>query len=242
MVARGYGRDFAERCFKQIEGFGTYGFPESHAASFALLVYASAWMKCRYPDVFACALLNAQPMGFYAPAQIVRDARDHGVAIRAVDINFSDWDHDLEPVGSAGRGAGPRIHPRHADDARRHPGRPCDPARACGRSRACARPTWTASSRGAGAATIPCATSGCAPSCRPAVLERLAEADAFRSLGLDRRDALWAVRGLNRAGRQGRPAAVRARGGRGPRARRRPAAACRSASMWSRTTATCPCR
>ncbi len=73
--------DFAERCFKQIEGFGTYGFPESHAASFALLVYASAWMKCRYPDVFACALLNSQPMGFYAPAQIVRDARDHGVEV-----------------------------------------------------------------------------------------------------------------------------------------------------------------
>ena len=81
MVARGYPADFAERCFKQIEGFGTYGFPESHAASFALLVYASCWMKCRYPDVFACALLNAQPMGFYAPAQIVRDAHEHGVAV-----------------------------------------------------------------------------------------------------------------------------------------------------------------
>ena len=79
MLANNYSRDFAERCFAQIEGFGTYGFPESHAASFALLVYASAWMKCRYPDVFACALLNAQPMGFYAPAQIVRDAREHGI-------------------------------------------------------------------------------------------------------------------------------------------------------------------
>src|SRR5207342_458191 len=83
MVARNYPRDFAERCFSQIEGFGEYGFPESHAASFALLVYASAWMKCRYPDVFAAALLNAQPMGFYAPAQIVRDLREHGVEVRA---------------------------------------------------------------------------------------------------------------------------------------------------------------
>ena len=96
MVARHYPRDFAERCFKQIEGFGSYGFPESHAASFALLVYASAWIKCRYPDVFACALLNAQPMGFYAPAQIVRDAREHGVAVEEIDINYSDWDCTLE--------------------------------------------------------------------------------------------------------------------------------------------------
>ena len=90
MVARGYERDFAERCFHQIEGFGEYGFPESHAASFALLVYASAWLKCHYPDVFCAALLNAQPMGFYAPAQIVRDAERHGVAVHAVDVNFSD--------------------------------------------------------------------------------------------------------------------------------------------------------
>ena len=96
MVARGYERDFAERCFHQIEGFGEYGFPESHAASFALLVYASAWLKCHYPDVFCAALLNAQPMGFYAPAQIVRDAERHGVAVRAVDVNSSDWDCTLE--------------------------------------------------------------------------------------------------------------------------------------------------
>ena len=99
MVARGYPRDFAERCFKQIEGFGSYGFPESHAASFALLVYASAWIKCRYPDVFACALLNSQPMGFYAPAQIVRDAREHGVAIEEVDVNLSQWDCTLDSKG-----------------------------------------------------------------------------------------------------------------------------------------------
>ena len=98
MVARNYDRDFAERCFHQIEGFGEYGFPESHAASFALLVYASAFIKCRYPDVFAAALLNAQPMGFYAPAQIVRDAREHGVEVRPVDVNFSQWDCTLEPL------------------------------------------------------------------------------------------------------------------------------------------------
>ena len=98
MVERGYDADFAERCFHQIEGFGDYGFPESHAASFALLVYVSAWLKCYYPDVFAAALLNSQPMGFYAPAQIVRDARDHGVEVRGPDINHSDWDHTLELV------------------------------------------------------------------------------------------------------------------------------------------------
>ena len=97
MTARGYDRDFAENCFSQIEGFGEYGFPESHAASFALLVYASSWIKCRYPDVFCAAILNSQPMGFYQPAQLVRDARAHDVEIRAVDVNFSDWDCTLEP-------------------------------------------------------------------------------------------------------------------------------------------------
>ena len=97
MTARGYDRDFAENCFGQIEGFGEYGFPESHAASFALLVYASSWIKCRYPDVFCAAILNSQPMGFYQPAQLVRDARVHGVEIRPVDVNFSDWDCTLEP-------------------------------------------------------------------------------------------------------------------------------------------------
>jgi error-prone DNA polymerase len=97
MTARGYDRAFAENCFGQIEGFGEYGFPESHAASFALLVYASAWIKCRYPDVFCAAILNSQPMGFYQPAQLVRDARAHGVEIRPVDVNCSDWDCTLEP-------------------------------------------------------------------------------------------------------------------------------------------------
>src|SRR6266700_7434344 len=89
------------RCFDQIEGFGTYGFPESHAASFALLVYVSAWIKCFYPEVFACALLNSQPMGFCAPAQIVRDAREHGVEVRPVDVNFSEWDCTLEALHPA---------------------------------------------------------------------------------------------------------------------------------------------
>src|SRR3989449_3326847 len=117
MVARNYPREFAERCFSQIEGFGEYGFPESHAASFALLVYASAWLKCRYPDVFAAALLNSQPMGFYAPAQIVRDLREHGIEVRAIDINHSDGDATLE----RGRAPATRLHALHremADDMR----------------------------------------------------------------------------------------------------------------------------
>jgi error-prone DNA polymerase len=96
MVERGYQREFAERCFNQIKGFGEYGFPESHAASFAKLVYISSWIKHHHPAVFACALLNAQPMGFYAPAQIVRDAQENHVEVRKVDINHSQWDNTLE--------------------------------------------------------------------------------------------------------------------------------------------------
>ena len=104
MAARGYDPAFAERCFKQIEGFGSYGFPESHAASFALLVYTSSWMKKHYPEVFACALLNAQPMGFYAPAQIIRDAQEHGVEVLPPDVNASDWDNSLAfPSGGTWR-------------------------------------------------------------------------------------------------------------------------------------------
>ena len=102
MIERGYESDFAERCFKQIEGFGSYGFPESHAASFALLVYVSAYIKRFHPAAFACALLNSQPMGFYAPAEIVRDAREHGVEVRHVDVNFSTWDNTLEPDDNGG--------------------------------------------------------------------------------------------------------------------------------------------
>src|SRR5204863_3737978 len=98
MAVRGYDREFAQRCFKQIEGFGSYGFPESHAISFALLVYASAWVKRHHPDAFCASLLNSQPMGFYQPAQLVRDAREHGVDVRPADIAISDWDCSLEPA------------------------------------------------------------------------------------------------------------------------------------------------
>ena len=120
MAAKGYDRDFAERCFHQIEGFGEYGFPESHAASFALLVYASCWMKCRYPDVFAAAMLNAQPLGFYAPAQLVRDAREHGVEVREVDVNLSDWDCTLEPVPPLPSGEGSGVRGFPSSGASRH--------------------------------------------------------------------------------------------------------------------------
>jgi error-prone DNA polymerase len=174
MEARGYRRDFAARCFRQIEGFGTYGFPESHAASFALLVYVSAWVKCHHPAVFACALLNSQPMGFYAPAQIVRDAREHGVELRPVDVNASLWDCSLEP-GEAGDFAlrlGLRQVKGLAEaeaarlNARRDNGYP-DPLT-----------LW----RRGGLST--------------AALEALARADAYRSMGLERREALWAIKGL----------------------------------------------
>jgi error-prone DNA polymerase len=179
MAGRGYPRDFAERCFKQIEGFSTYGFPESHAASFALLVYASAWMKCRHPDVFLAAILNSQPMGFYQPAQLVRDARAHGVEVRGPDVNASEWDCTLEPA-STQQGAERRFAVRIG--LRQVSGLP-----KAGMARLVAlRGNGYASVEGLQAAlTLP----------RNA-LERLAEADAFRSLDLDRRAALWAVRAL----------------------------------------------
>ncbi|MFZ0559687.1 MAG: error-prone DNA polymerase [Methylovirgula sp.] len=203
MAARGYSRDFAERCFKQIEGFGTYGFPESHAASFALLVYASAWMKCRYPDVFACALLNAQPMGFYAAAQIVRDAREHGVAVEEVDVNLSEWDAILEegttiPINVMAGGRA-RIHPRHASMQ--------GEIRATHKIRLGFRQIQgvaekdmaeLVAKRGKGYDSV--RDLWLRTSLAPSVLAALGEADTCRSLGLERRDALWAVRGLNRAG------------------------------------------
>ena len=114
MVSNGYDQDFAKRSFAQIQGFGEYGFPESHAASFALLVYASCWLKCHYPDVFATALLNSQPMGFYSPAQIIRDAVEHGVEVRAVDVNLSDLESVLE---DSSRRVGGHIWPQHAEMA-----------------------------------------------------------------------------------------------------------------------------
>jgi error-prone DNA polymerase len=177
MVARGYAADFAERTFSQLEGFGSYGFPESHAASFALIAYASAWLKCHHPDVFCAALLNAQPMGFYAPAQIVRDAQDHGVKVRPVCINASRWDCTLEAdtqgdrlavrlgfrmVRGLANAAAARLIAARSD----HPFASVDE-------------TWRK-------AKVPVQD-----------LVRLAEADAFRpALGLERREALWAIKAL----------------------------------------------
>ena len=174
MAARGYERDFAERCFHQIEGFGEYGFPESHAASFALLVYVSAWLKCHYPAAFACGLLNSQPMGFYAPAQIVRDARDHGVAVHPVDVNHSDWDCTLETDGR--NGVALRLGLRQVKGLAEAEAEKLTAARGTGYGEV--HDLW----RRAGLA--------------PAVLERLAGSDAFGSLGLSRRQGLWAVQGL----------------------------------------------
>jgi error-prone DNA polymerase len=203
MITNGYERDFATRCFSQIEGFGTYGFPESHAASFALLVYVSAWIKCFYPEVFACALLNSQPMGFYAPAQIVRDACEHGVEMRPVDINHSFWDCTLEPpvVTPAKAGVQGHCSDLASLDSRFRGGDDSGPPWALrlglrqikGFAEADAkrlvatrevggypdpRVLWRRSGLGRGA------------------LERLAEADAFRSTGLDRRRALWTLKAL----------------------------------------------
>jgi len=195
MVSRNYPLDFAQRCFQQIEGFGEYGFPESHAASFALLVYASSWIKCRYPDVFAAALLNSQPMGFYAPAQIVRDAQEHGVEVRPVDVNFSDWDCTLEP----GPKARDRLHPRHAemrDDIRTERALRLGLREISGLSEDHGRKI--AEMRGEGFDSV--RDLWLRTRLPPAALERLAAADAFRSLGLDRREALWAVRALQRTG------------------------------------------
>ncbi|MCC6780348.1 MAG: error-prone DNA polymerase, partial [Hyphomicrobiales bacterium] len=195
MTSRNYDRAFAERCFSQIEGFGEYGFPESHAASFALLVYASAWVKCRYPDVFAAALLNSQPMGFYAPAQIVRDAQEHGVEVRPVDVNLSDWDCSLEP-GSDPR---QRINARHVDmkdDIRATHALRLGLRQISGLSEDHARKIESV--RGSGFDSVH--DLWLRTRLPPSVLERLAEADAFRSLGLDRREALWVVRALQRSG------------------------------------------
>jgi error-prone DNA polymerase len=175
MVARGYGREFAERTFSQIEGFGSYGFPESHAASFALIAYASSWMKCHHPDIFCAALLNAQPMGFYAPAQIVRDASRHGVEIRPVCVNHSRWDSTIEP--GRGRFHAVRLGLRMAKGFSNQAGAALVSRRG-DQPYASVEELWRRSG------------------VRPAELERLAEADAYRALGLDRRAALWAIRGL----------------------------------------------
>jgi error-prone DNA polymerase len=170
MVERGYDTEFAQRCFNQIKGFGEYGFPESHAASFAHLVYVSSWLKCYYPAVFAAALLNSQPMGFYAPAQIVRDATEHGVEVRAPDVNFSSWDSTLE-----GENEHPivRLGLREVDGLREKDAKQIKSSKA-----------------------IPDLHRSGIP---VSALEKLSSADAFRSVGLDRRAALWEVKALAKA-------------------------------------------
>ncbi|GAB0115111.1 error-prone DNA polymerase [Acidisoma sp. C75] len=175
MVARGYRREFAENTFRQIEGFGSYGFPESHAASFALIAYASAWVKCHHPDAFAAALLNSQPMGFYAPAQIVRDARAHGVEVRPVSVCHSDWDCTLEPCAAGGHAL--RLGFRMVKGLGAEDAAALLAARDAGPFASLAD-LAERSGLGRGA------------------LEKLAEADAFQPLGLARRAALWAIRGL----------------------------------------------
>ncbi len=227
MIARGYDPDFATRCFNQIKGFGEYGFPESHAASFAHLVYVSSWLKCHYPAIFACGLLNSQPMGFYAPAQIVRCAREHGVEARAVDVNRSHWDCTLEP-GEKGDWA-LRLGFRQVDGLREDDAEKIVAARGDEESSGSSHPP---TANGSGPLPLPREReiTACKPSplgeggtrCHRqregegnstlaftdvhtlwrqsgvsrAVLERLAAADAFRSMGLDRRQALWEVRAL----------------------------------------------
>jgi len=174
MTARGYEREFAQNCFEQIKGFGSYGFPESHAASFARLVYISSWIKCHHPAIFACALLNSQPMGFYAPAQIVRDAREHGVEVRPVDINHSFWDNGLER-DDAGRLA-LRLGFRQADGIHQ------------------AEAERLVAARKRRFDSVEMLSTHAQLYGRP--MHALADADAFRSIGLDRRAALWAVRRL----------------------------------------------
>ncbi len=178
MVKRGYSPEFAERCFNQIKGFGEYGFPESHAAAFAHLVYVSAWIKCFYPDVFAACLLNSQPMGFYAPAQIIRDARAHGVTVHPPDLNHSDWDSTLEP-GEPRRAV--RLGLRQIDGFRQD---------------------WADKIMAARAAEGPFRSLESArlrTRLPAAAFDMLAASDALGSLALARRPALWAAKGLPRA-------------------------------------------
>lgn len=177
MTERGYDPVFAQNCFNQVKGFGDYGFPESHAASFALLVYVSSWLKCHHPDVFCAALLNSQPMGFYAPAQIVRDARENHVEVRSIDINLSDWDNILEPDPAPSRPGycAVRLGFRQVD------GLSEDEMEALMAARNGGYDTPTDIRRRSGISRR--------------ALEHLAASDAFGSIGLSRRAALWAARG-----------------------------------------------
>jgi error-prone DNA polymerase len=226
METNGYERAFAERCFSQIEGFGEYGFPESHAASFAHLVYVSSWIKCHHPDAFCAAILNSQPMGFYQPAQLVRDAREHGVEVRHPDLNASEWDCTLEPLSpprlsQEGR-CTPLLQIEDADQRQtptpagkgtepptRENGRRCAirlGLRLIGGLAEKETKATILDARGSGYTDMASLwTRSGAP---VSMLERLADADAFRSIGLDRRAALWAVKGLGggaRAGVNARP-------------------------------------
>jgi error-prone DNA polymerase len=213
MMANGYAKDYAERVFKQLEGFGSYGFPESHAASFAQLVYVSSWLKCYHPDVFACAILNSLPMGFYQPAQLVQDARKHGVNVLPVDVNESEWDHKLtfpppkgKPYQNLPVEGLSTAQPLQKLDAELNT--------ASSQSEACASaipPLWSLALRLGfrlikglreddirlllAGRTVPykCINDLRDAGLSDAALERLADADAFRSLGLDRRQALWEV-------------------------------------------------
>jgi len=173
MMAKGYTEDFAKRIFRQLEGFGSYGFPESHAASFALLVYVSCWLKCYYPDVFATALLNSMPMGFYQPAQIVIDAKNHGVEVLPVDINYSEWDNLLQEKN--GKYHKIRLGFRQIKGIREE------------------EMQNLVENRSKQYQTIPELMD---IGISQATLERLADADAFRSINLDRRRALWEVSAL----------------------------------------------
>ena len=215
MVRRGYEREFAQRCFKQIEGFGSYGFPESHALSFARLVYVSSWIKCFHPAVFGAAILNSQPMGFYAPAQLVRDAVEHGVEMRAIDVNSSGWDNGLEAVGSPSPFA-IRLGFRQIDGFRED---------------------WATTL----AAHAPYATIEEVARHLPSrAVNLLADADAFRSIAKDRREALWEARRTPPKQLALFAAAAAPELGTEPVARRSPR--CRSANKSRRITRRRDCR
>ncbi|OUR79703.1 error-prone DNA polymerase [Alphaproteobacteria bacterium 46_93_T64] len=186
MRERGYTADFSEKCFRQIEGFSDYGFPESHSASFALLAYASAWLKYHYPDVFVAAILNSQPMGFYSAASLVRDFREHGGDVLPVDINKSNWDYLLEPIDVQRRSTALRIGFRQVRGVKK------------------ANALQLIERRGDGYDSVRDLYFRSGIDMK--TLEELANADAFRSIGLDRRAALWAVQGL--AGHGGKRGAV----------------------------------
>jgi len=194
MIRRGYPPDFAERCFEQIKGFGEYGFPESHAQAFGWLAYVSSWLKCHWPAAFTCALLNSQPMGFYAPAQLVRDAQEHGVEVRPIDINASHWDSTLEPLsplpfrGGVGGGGGQAPSP---------PEEPHSYALRLGlRQVDHFREAWAQSLVAARAAAPFVSLEDLArrAALPPRALSLLADADALGSLALSRREAGWEVR------------------------------------------------